>query len=555
MAFAADLESHLAQFPSAPFLFVGAGMSRRYLGLDGWEDLLRRFAELTGENYDYYAATAGRDLPTVATLIAADLHEAWWKDDRFEESRNLYATRTDGVSANRQTGLKVEVARELERSLDSLPKSGPLAEELEKLKNVTVDGVITTNYDPLLEHAFPDFEVFVGQDQMLFAHPQGVGEIYKIHGSCEDPDSLVLTRDDYERFSERNPYLAAKLLTVFVEHPVLFIGYSLGDPNVTEVLRSIAQVLTNERIQELQDRLIFIEWDENATNPTLEPIPFVTDGHTIPMLRARVPDYVELYEVLGSVERRFPARILRQLKERVYELVRTNDPKGKLFVQDLEPDIDATEVEVVLGVGAIEKQLEQSYRGLSRNDLAEDVVTGGIDPPLDPRRVVLEVLPTIGKHIHVPAFKYLRGAGLLEEDGALKDRASVEERVADRVDSVQEHFRVAKGYEKGAKAAVEAAGDFKSLVKNCRPRDVLIAAPLLPRDKQDPAALRQFLLRNREPDGDEVFYTTLWHRGICFYDWLQYGDQRPASGGRRRRASASSAKRAPRRGSGRKRAS
>src|SRR5207244_2862577 len=110
------------------------------------------------------------------------------------------------------------------------------------------------------------------------------------------------------------------------------------------------------------DRLIFIEWDEDATDPTLEPIPFVTDGYTIPMLRARVPDYVELFEVLASVERRFPARILRLLKERVYELVRTNDPKGKLFVQDLEPDIDAAEVDVVLGVGAIEKQLERSYR-------------------------------------------------------------------------------------------------------------------------------------------------------------------------------------------------
>lgn len=550
MAFKADLEAHLAQFSSAPFLFVGAGVSRRYLGLDDWEDLLRRLTELTEEDYDYYAATAGRDLPTIATLIAEDLHEAWWKDDQFEESRKAYKERTGGASADRQTGLKVEVSRKIETSLGALPKSGALADELGKLKDVTVDGVITTNYDPLLEHVFPDFEVFVGQDQMLFAHPQGVGEIYKIHGSCEDPDSLVLTAEDYETFSERNPYLAAKLLTVFVEHPVLFVGYSLGDANVTEILRSIARVLTNERIQELQDRLIFIEWDENATNPTLEPIPFVTDGYTIPMLRARVPDYVELYEVLGSVERRFPARTLRQLKERVYELVRTNDPRGRLFVQDLEPDIDAAEVDVVLGVGAIEKQLEQSYRGVSRNDLAEDVVTGGIDPPLDPRRVVLEVLPTIGKHIHAPAFKYLRGAGLLEDDGTLKDRASVEERVADRVDNIQDHFRVAKGYEKGAKEAVEEAGNFKTLVKNYRPRDVLIAAPLLPREKQDPASLKRFLLHNRDPDGDAVFYTTLWHRGVCLYDWLEFGDQRPMTDGRRRRASARAATRAPRKGRG-----
>jgi hypothetical protein len=124
MAFKTDLEAHLAQFPSAPFLFVGAGVSRRYLRLDGWEELLRRFAELTGEDYDYYAATAGRDLPTVATLIAEDLHEAWWKDGRFEESRKAYKERTGGASADRQTGLKVEVSGELETSLEPCRSRG-----------------------------------------------------------------------------------------------------------------------------------------------------------------------------------------------------------------------------------------------------------------------------------------------------------------------------------------------------------------------------------------------------------------------------------------------
>lgn len=385
---------------------------------------------------------------------------------------------------------------------------------------------------------------------MLFAHAQGVGEIYKIHGSCEDPDSLVLTAEDYERFNDRNPYLAAKLLTVFVEHPVLFLGYALGDANVTQILRSIAGVLTNDRIQELQDRLIFIEWSETSTNPKLEPIPFVTEGYTIPMLRAQVQDYVELYEVLGSIDRRFPARVLRQLKERVYDLVRTNDPTGKLFVQDLEPDIDAAEVDVVLGVGAIEKQLAHSYRGLSRNDLAEDLVSKGGD--LNARRVVAEVLPTIGRHIHVPIFKYLREAGLLEDDGTLKDKASVDERVADRVDNIADHFRVAQGYERRAAAAVDQAGDFKGLVEACRPRDVLIAAPLLTPEQQNPEALRRFLLSNREPDGDATFYVTLWHRGVCLYDWLQYARRPPARPrqGARRRSGAGARGRRPRGGGG-----
>lgn len=45
------LHQHLAKAGVAPFLFVGAGLSIRYLGLDGWAALLRRMAELT--DYDY----------------------------------------------------------------------------------------------------------------------------------------------------------------------------------------------------------------------------------------------------------------------------------------------------------------------------------------------------------------------------------------------------------------------------------------------------------------------------------------------------------------------
>jgi hypothetical protein len=441
MPFREELREHLRRFAPAPFLFVGAGISRRYLKSEGWEELLRRYASATGQPFEYYAYSADQDFPRIASLIAADLHEPWWKDKRFEASRKFFKDQSGGS----QWALKAEISRDLSGALDRLPKRGPLADELKGLRSATVDGIITTNYDLLLEHVFPDFEVFVGQDQMLFAQPQGIGEIYKIHGSVESPNSLVITAEDYAHFNERNAYLAAKLLTVFVEHPVIFIGYSISDKSVLAILRSIASVLTNEKIQELQDRLIFIQWDESsATEPALAPIPFVADGYTIPMLSATVSDYGDLFEVLGSLERRFPARVLRQLKERVYELVQTNDPKQKLFVQNLDSDIDASNVDVVLGVGAIEKQLEQSYKGLGRSDLADDLLKD--DRDFDALRVVTEVLPTFSRNTHVPVFKYLRAAGLLDDDGELRGETVVDDRVVSRLASISEHFRVPTGY-------------------------------------------------------------------------------------------------------------
>jgi hypothetical protein len=147
-----------------------------------------------------------------------------------------------------ESPLKVEVARHLTGLADRLSTMGPLADELNLLRHAVVDAVITTNYDDILPALFPDFRPFVGQDGLLFANPQGIGELYQIHGSVTVPDSLVLTAADYARFEERNSYLAAKLMTIFIEHRVIFLGYSLSDRNVRSILMSIVGCLTPENI-------------------------------------------------------------------------------------------------------------------------------------------------------------------------------------------------------------------------------------------------------------------------------------------------------------------
>jgi hypothetical protein len=250
-----ELDARLRAFNSAPFLFVGAGIARRYLAVDGWVDLLKRMAAHTGKPYAYYATKANGDLPGVASEIAQIFHEIWWADDRFEESREQFG---EGLSSL-EAPLKVEVARYTMEASTHFPSDGPNRREVDLLAKAIVDGIITTNYDGLLEHLFPDYETYVGQDELLFSDAHSVGEIYKIHGSATDPESIILTARDYERFNERNPYLAAKLLTIFVEHPVIFLGYSLSDSDVTAVLVSIAKVLTTENLSRLRDRLIFVK--------------------------------------------------------------------------------------------------------------------------------------------------------------------------------------------------------------------------------------------------------------------------------------------------------
>lgn len=65
-----QLAEHLRGFRTAPFLFIGSGVSRRYLGLEDWTGLLRRFAQLTPHSYAYYFGNANSRLPAVASGIA-----------------------------------------------------------------------------------------------------------------------------------------------------------------------------------------------------------------------------------------------------------------------------------------------------------------------------------------------------------------------------------------------------------------------------------------------------------------------------------------------------
>lgn len=510
------LAAHLKQFAAAPFLFVGTGVSRRYLDLPDWTSLLRHFAAVAGGDYSYYYASANGDPATIASLVAADLHERWWRDPAFANSRLLYA---DKLKTN-ESALKAEVARMAAQSVEHISTDPLHQEELALLRRVVIDGMITTNYDPLPEHLLPDFKVYVGQDNLLFADVQGVGEIYKIHGSHEEPDSIVLTRADYENFSDRNPYLAAKLLTIFVEHPIIFIGYSLSDPNITTILKSIASVLTNDRVDQLRDRLIFLQWDPDAPDPTLAGSAVISDGFTIPVLTATVRDYRDAFTVLGRLKRKLPARVLRRLKEQVFELVRTNDPRGRLYVQDLTDDIDDKDIDVVLGVGLIAK-LTASYKGKSREDLFEDVLNDG---PLDPKRVVDDVLPSFRRNANVPIYKYLRGAGLLADDGSLKDPRSVDPRVVRRVQAGVERLRAPSDYRKRAVSAAEEAGDFVTLADRHKPDHTLMYLAELPFERIDPDALRDYLVEHRVTQyvNGHQLQAGQWVKAVCIYDWLRY---------------------------------
>ena len=211
--------------------------------------------------------------------------------------------------------------------------------EIQKLKNISkknLAGVITTNYDTFFKKLFDDYTPYIGQDQLVFSSIQGIAEIYKIHGSVTVPDSLVINEQDYETFNEKGKYLAAKLMTIFMEYPIIYIGYSLNDSDIQNILKDILLCLPNDKIERLQERFVFVDYRQGTTGYSITPYTLTFGEQMLSMTRLTLSDFGILYDALAAKKASIPVKMLRRFKEEIYTYAVTSKPGPLLMVADLD---------------------------------------------------------------------------------------------------------------------------------------------------------------------------------------------------------------------------
>jgi hypothetical protein len=113
-------------------------------------------------------------------------------------------------------------------------------------------GIITTNYDRLLETTItqvrnraPSTFTTNGIEAMGEALFNPDLFIYKMHGDILSPASIVLSTRDYDRMILRNPHVRSFLFGAVLNHTLLFVGYSLSDPDFNLLLRELTLMFEN----------------------------------------------------------------------------------------------------------------------------------------------------------------------------------------------------------------------------------------------------------------------------------------------------------------------
>lgn len=122
------------------------------------------------------------------------------------------------------------------------PASTPTPVHL-SLTEIPFVAALTSNYDTLLESAYTKK---LGNQPPVFtsAQPKDLGwamrgenfHIVKVHGTIDQIDSVVLGRKDYRRVMHSNPAYRRYMDMTFGSRTVLFLGFSLEDPDIQMIL-------------------------------------------------------------------------------------------------------------------------------------------------------------------------------------------------------------------------------------------------------------------------------------------------------------------------------
>lgn len=209
--------------------FVGAGMSMPVTRKDGrplpsWKGLLQELKQ-------FAESEASEPLP-----YSTEIDQAIAKDDLMVVAQQLEESLTTHQKA---------------KFFSAVFEDGNLqpTEDHHLLVGIPFRGFLTTNYDALIELAIAKQgnsqpSVFIPGDLDHIPNPLRHDEtwIFKLHGDANRPESIVLDSHDYQTTIFRRPGYRAFLETLLTVHTILFMGFSMADPDIENLIENLASI-------------------------------------------------------------------------------------------------------------------------------------------------------------------------------------------------------------------------------------------------------------------------------------------------------------------------
>ena len=358
-----NIKEFVSQYRNYPVLFVGTGLSLRYLENSySWDSLLKKVAGDINPNNEYYldllaehSKGSSHAYEEIAEQMEKDFekHLKENRDGKFKSINDLFYKNMEmGIKASR---FKLYLAQLL-KDVEIKESAKDEIEEFKKIRK-NVSSVITTNYDCMIERLF-SFNPLIGNN-ILLSNPYG--SVYKIHGCVTEPNEIIITKSDYDEFKVRYELIRAQLLSIFIHNPIIFIGYNIGDSNIKDILRTIFSYVdsTSEQAQKIRDNFLLIEYEAGSDNTEIVEHDIDIEGlATIRINKLKTDNFVEVYRALTDLSLPVSAMDIRKVQNVVREIYAGGSIKVSI-TEDLD-ELDNADKVLFIGSNYILKYVNAS---------------------------------------------------------------------------------------------------------------------------------------------------------------------------------------------------
>lgn len=403
-----------------PVLFVGSGLSKRYLhNYPNWNELLLLSYKKIGSDpfklqkyMDQFKRQGLSDFEVnikLASIIEDEFNTAFFdRKIKLDKVKNPEWVKR-GISPYKMFLSRYFKSMKLHRS----QKNSQELEILCSLKN-KISAVITTNYDAFLEKEIfnEDFKVFVHQNELFSADSYNIAEIYKIHGCLNDADSIIITEADYEHFAESRKLIIAKMLTLFADSPIIFLGYSFTDENIQKIIAEFLSCLTNKELAGIEEHFVFISYKAGEHNLVEIKRTHTTKNNIdIPITEIQTDNFAKVYEILNKITPGVSPVKIRETKRVIKTIVDQNISSNAaesiiVGIDDLS-NIDLATKPLAIAIGYREKILNHFGYGLLSEDLIfEDILYDNKN--FDAEQMCMERYKSIPITRLLPVYKYIK---------------------------------------------------------------------------------------------------------------------------------------------------
>ncbi|TQI77235.1 SIR2-like protein [Bosea sp. AK1] len=195
-------------------------------------------------------------------------------------------------------------------------KDHPVPQAIEILARLPVRHIWTTNYDRLIERAFAaigrPIDTVSGAKNLSLKSTPGAARLYKMHGSVDRPDEIVISTDDYELYRQKHGAFLPLLQAHLSSMSMLFVGLSLTDPNIRHVLAMIRESFTDQppehfAIIKPPERKDF-KADAEFEARLAQHRHWAKDLSRYGLVGVEIDDYAEVPELLREIESRVADR-------------------------------------------------------------------------------------------------------------------------------------------------------------------------------------------------------------------------------------------------------